>query len=99
MNFEIPEVGTLPGNSVWTETYIAYLSAVWRQIYIKRPYQWELVPVLHTKKLLASRSGARFRENFIIGWLCQIYTRTFLPARRGARFAQNLLTHKKWRQI
>jgi len=54
MNFEMPEVGTLPGNSVWTETYIAYLSAVWRQIYIKRPYKWELVPVLHTNNCLAA---------------------------------------------
>ena len=130
MNFEIPEVGTLPGNSVWTETYIAYLSAVWRQIYIKRPYQWELVPVLHTKNCLPAevvpdlektsslvgcarftlelfyrpdvvpdllriylltRSGARFRENFVIVIkLCPIYTKTFLPNKRFARFTLEL---------
>jgi hypothetical protein len=35
MNVQMPEIWTLPGNSVWTETYYAYHSAVWRQIYIK----------------------------------------------------------------
>jgi hypothetical protein len=54
MNVQMPEMGTLPGNSVWTETYYAYLSAVWRQIYIKTSLAMGNSASFAHKKLLAS---------------------------------------------
>jgi hypothetical protein len=54
MKVEMPEVGTLPGNSVWTETYVAYLSVVWRQIYIKTSLPMAISASFAHKKLLAS---------------------------------------------
>jgi hypothetical protein len=55
MNVEMPEVGTMPGNSVWTETYIAYLSEFWRQIYIKTSIPMGIRASFAHKKLLASK--------------------------------------------
>jgi hypothetical protein len=97
VNVEMPEVGTLPGNSVWTETFYVYLSAVWRQIYIKTSLQMGINASFAQKICLPARIGASFRENFLIYIkLFQNYTKTFLPYEHYVRYAQMLLNHKKW---
>jgi hypothetical protein len=55
MNVKMPEV---PGNSVWTETYIAYLSAVWSQIYIKTSLPMDISASFAHKKIACQQEVA-----------------------------------------
>ena len=106
MNVEMPEVGIVPGNSIWTETYVAYLSAVWRQIYIKTSLPMGIGASFAHKKTIACQevvapdlektsslivSCARFRLKFC----CQpnVVTdllRIYLPTRNGVGFTPKI---------